>query len=216
MLRGLLVGMIKLAVFSAALLLIAVLASTLWFGRVAGALSEADAILVLGAGMKPDGTLDQATSARVMAGVALYEQGLAPVLMTSGGPAVVGGPTAGAQMARLAAAAGVPESALKAEEHSTSTLQNALFSAPILKAGGHERVIVVTEGFHMARAITSLRWAGVSVSGAHVSTMFRTGSSVRMLVREAIAWPFNLGRVAAWHIGILRGVPVEQRVLWLR
>ncbi|MEO0913114.1 MAG: YdcF family protein [Pseudomonadota bacterium] len=214
--RMLAFGLLKLGFYALVCLLLAVLVTAIWFGRVAGALTEADAILVLGAGMSPEGVLDAATQTRVQAGVSLYEAGLAPVLLMSGGPAVSGGPAAGKEMAKLAVAAGVPEEAILTETRSTSTLQNARFSAPILQTLGLERVIVVTEGFHMARALLSLRWAGVRASGAHVSRIFRPGSAARMVMREALAWPFNMARVLLWHAGAWRGVPRERRDTWLR
>ncbi|QHQ35305.1 YdcF family protein [Algicella marina] len=210
------ISLLKVCIWLTLGLILAVVFSSLWFGRIAGALTPADAILVLGAGLSQDDQLDAATRMRVEAGVALYKAELAPVMVMSGGPARPGGPSAADLMAAIAEAKGVPPAAILREGRSTSTLQNAIFTAPILRQAGIVSVIAVTEGFHMARSTASLRWAGVQVRGAHVSTIFRPGSALKMIVREALAWPYNAFRVAFWHYDQWRGVPADVRDAKLR
>lgn len=200
----------------ALLFLFIVLASAIWFGRIAGAIDEADVIVVLGAGITAEGALNEASKRRVAAGVRLYKAGIAPKILFTGGSAEEGSPTAADEMAALAAAEGVPESAMLREGRAQSTLQNAYFSTPMLRAEGAERVILVTEGYHMARALWSFRWAGLKASGAHVSTLFRKGSYGRMILREAMAWPYNVSRMIVWQMGGWRGIPEETRIHWLR
>ncbi len=111
---------------------------------------QADVIVVLGAGMEPDGTLHASSLQRVETGVELFHAGAAPSLHFTGGAAVPGGPSSGAQMASLAQSLGVQIELISHEDRSLSTLQNALFSQPMLR--GAEDILVVTDGFHLPRS----------------------------------------------------------------
>lgn len=53
--------------------------------------------------------------------------------------------------------AGVPEAAILREDRSRSTMQNAQFTAPILKQLGVHRVIIVTSWYHSRRALACFR-----------------------------------------------------------
>ncbi len=189
--------------------------SVLWAERVSQAVATAPAagaVMVLGAGMSEDGTLHASTTHRVEAGVALWKTGRYPYLVVTGGPAVPGGASAGDGMAALAVSLGVPRAQIIAETASLSTLQNALLSRPLMQAKGVRDVMLVTEGFHMARSRASVAWAGIEVVGHHSTTAFRAKDGARMFVREVMAWPFNLARVGLWHILGLARIPPSDRM----
>ncbi|WP_052245239.1 YdcF family protein [Halocynthiibacter namhaensis] len=184
--------------------------------------TQADVIMVFGAGMDADGTLHQSTILRVEKGVALYNQGTAPQMHMSGGMARAGGPSAGDQMRDLAVSLGVPRDAITSETRSLSTLQNALFSLPDLPQTG--RIIAVSEGFHLPRVWASLKWAGwndgrsFDIALAN-SELFRSTSphltwpQGKMVWREVLATGFNSLRVIAWQSGKLFGA--ENLDAWL-
>ncbi|MBL1436154.1 MAG: YdcF family protein [Rhodobacteraceae bacterium] len=182
--------------------------------------APADIIVVLGAGMDPDGTLHRSSILRVEKAAVLFQTGAAPRLHFTGGKAVESGPSAGEMMAQLAVRLGVPRAAISTETASLSTLQNALFSMPSLN--GYDRIILVTEGFHLPRAWLSFQWAAahsIEIALVH-STEFRTNgtwtSGPKLVAREALAFWFNIARVAVWHGGSLMGVGNEQRDNWLQ
>jgi len=184
------------------ILVMTVIAVTVFAANHKQTAQTADAIVVLGAGMSPDGTLHNSTLGRVQKGIALYKDGIAPRLHFSGGRAVPNGPSAGARMANVAMTNGVPLSAISFEERSLSTLQNALFSKPML--ANASSIILVSEGFHLPRAKASFWWMGYdNIHMAH-SDRFRLTSSgninPKMLGREALAYWFNLARAIAWSI----------------
>lgn len=111
--------------------------------------SLADAIIVLGCKLLPNGEPSGSLRARAEAGARLWLEGRAPVLITTGashetppGEAVVA--------AAIARAMGVPEAAIRLEEKSRNTDGNFAFSVGLMPG---PRVIVVTEPFHMARAL---------------------------------------------------------------
>ncbi|MCB9762483.1 MAG: YdcF family protein [Alphaproteobacteria bacterium] len=106
-----------------------------------------DAIVVAGCRVRPDGTASLALRRRVELGVALWQQGLAPRIVMTGG---LGdhAPTEAQAAADVARELGVPRRAILLEDRSTSTEENARNAATI--AG--PRVLVVTDAYHVARA----------------------------------------------------------------
>ena len=107
-------------------------------------LRPADAILVLsGESRKGD---------RVQHAVALYKQGLAPLLVLSGTPA--GFRTHEAEiMQRHAEYLGMPPGRVLAVKHdSDSTKEEAEAVVPVLQRRGVKEVILVTSNYHTARA----------------------------------------------------------------
>jgi uncharacterized SAM-binding protein YcdF (DUF218 family) len=121
----------------------------------------ADAIVVLGGGVRPDGTLPPVASRRVERAVELFEGGIAPRMILSGRcgltaeePAV----TEAAAMAAYAAAFGVPAAALLLEEDAKDTLGNAYFTwARFLEPNEWTSIRVVTSDFHLSRAALVFR-----------------------------------------------------------
>ncbi|MHA3913606.1 YdcF family protein [Halovulum sp. GXIMD14793] len=192
--------------------------SALWFASQSGPAPKADAIMVLGAGMDADGRLHASTLARVETAVKLYHQGAAPKIVMTGGRLRPEGPSAGGRMAKRAIALGVPPQALISETYSLSTLQNALMSKPLIEDAGITSVVLVTDGFHMLRALATMRWVGIRVVGTRAPTAFRSSSGLPsyMVLREVVAWGANLARVPVWHIGGWLGVDDGTRMNWLR
>lgn len=110
---------------------------------------RADLIAVPGAAVRPDGSPSPALRRRVEAGVALWQAGVAPKLVVSGG-VVTFPPAEGLVGTALAAELGVPEEALIAEVLATDTLDNA---RQVAQLGLGPRVVVVTDDVHLARAL---------------------------------------------------------------
>ena len=191
----------------------AVTTSAVWFalnppGRTA------DVLVVLGGKMEENNTLAAQTRHRVEAAVALYEAGAAPRVHFTGGSPRNGLPGAGEQMRALAVSLGVPAAVTSAESLSESTLQNALFSRPVLGALADGPVMLVTDGFHLARSWASFRWAGYGPVRLAAATAFGDGNTreqLGWLARETLAWWFNLARVGAYEVVLrVRGTaPVE-------
>ncbi len=182
--------------------------SALWQAR--GRLPvRADVIMVLGAATEVDGTLGKAALARVETGVALWQSGLAPKILFTGGPALPNFRAHGALMAEAAREMGVTDEAIIVEASAHSTLQNALLSQPLIP---DQQVILVTHGYHMARSRLSLAWAGIPVAGYATSGAF-TGP--RDVLREALATPYNAGRVALWHVLGWTGIDPDWRLRML-
>ncbi|MFH1576380.1 MAG: YdcF family protein [Candidatus Margulisiibacteriota bacterium] len=88
---------------------------------------------------------------RVNEAVQLYRAGYAKKLLLSGGP-LAWQLTAASWMKHQARALRVPETALIIEDKSRSTIDNALFSLPLVQQLGHKSVILVTSPPHSRRS----------------------------------------------------------------
>lgn len=132
-----------------------------WRNLPAQTLPQVDAIVVLGGateaaqyprpGVEVNGAAD-----RVLYAARLYHQGLAPVILVSGGyidwqedPS--GSPAA--EMQSLLMELGVPQEAIWLEERSLNTHENAVYSQQMLNEKGLKRILLVTSAMHMPRAL---------------------------------------------------------------
>lgn len=101
---------------------------------------------------------------RVRAGAVLYRQTGLPILVT-GGPPRGGDPAVGTLMAlSLQRDFGVPVRWIESE--SLDTWQNARMSAAILHQAGISSVFVVTQAWHMRRALQSFAATGIRVTAS--------------------------------------------------
>lgn len=189
--------------------------TTRWLGRILGWPLEvrdgaevADAIVVLGAPVRPDGELSGVGEERVRTGVELWRRGFAPVLYISGGGPgriIPDRPREADAMAARARALGVPDSALRVERESLSTAENARHTARLLAEEGRRRVWLVTQPFHTRRARAWFRRAGLETRAwfAADSIQYRLPRlGLVWVVREYGAWM----RMWAWDARLyLRG-----------
>jgi uncharacterized SAM-binding protein YcdF (DUF218 family) len=175
--------------------------SARWIGRILGWPLEvrdreevADAIVVLGAPLRPDGQLSGVSEERVRTAVELWRRGFAPVLcITGGGPGriIPGKPREADVMAARARELGVPDEALRVERESLSTAENARRSAELLAAEGRTRVWLVTQPFHTRRARAWFRRAGLAARAwyAEDSIQYRLPRhGLRWVTAEYGAW----------------------------
>ena len=121
-----------------------------------------DAILVLGYPADDDGNPMPEQLARVTEAVREYERGVAPRILFSGGAAANKFVEADV-MARVAAAQGIPPSAIFVETKARDTIQNACYSARVMSNHGWRSAEVVSSEYHLPRASmifshTRLEW----------------------------------------------------------
>lgn len=126
-----------------------------------------DAVVVLGAALIEPGVAGPALRRRLEHGVTVWRQSDAACLLVSGG--VVGPPPAEAEVMRaLAIDLGVPSERIVVEDRARNTFENALYCGRILRDRGWHRVVVVTDAFHMPRALFVFRRLGLPVVGCRV------------------------------------------------
>ncbi len=125
------------------------------YGRllVQPAVAPAEAIVVLGGGSEPDGTLLTASLRRTVEGIRLARLGLAPLIVMCGPRPPAGGPSEGSVRAELARTFGVPPEAILVEDTPLTTREEAQrVRDRLLRGRGVRRILLVTGTHHMARA----------------------------------------------------------------
>ncbi|MEM6488426.1 MAG: YdcF family protein [Pseudomonadota bacterium] len=170
------------------------------------AMDPVDTLIVLGGGVDPDRVLDYKGRGRVDTAVALLRDGKAQTAIFTGRfyDAAANVPVPGGEarlMRERALAAGIAAERLIAEPEARTTLENLTLSLAIGRDAGAERFAIVTDAFHLPRALALAALIGEdAVQGvaapnfAYSSTFDRAG----LLAREAMAWWYNLGKALAW------------------
>lgn len=121
-------------------------------------LQQADVIVCLSAGLRGAGRIGPFTEQRTHACVDLYDQGIAPtIVFTGGNPNPSAAPTA-VLMADFAVFLGVAQDDILTEPKALSTLQNAMYTLDMIDKDAS--IIVVTDSFHLVRAAVSFQWFG--------------------------------------------------------
>jgi uncharacterized SAM-binding protein YcdF (DUF218 family) len=163
-LPGLLLGL-----FLALIVLVtAAFAVTYWIIDQRSARDEArpaDVILVLGSAVWPNEQPSPSLRARTQRAIELYQEGYAPRLLLSGGlgrwP-----PEEAEVMRRLAEAAGIPAEALILDKEAHSTWESMTKAREIMDREGWETAIVVSDPFHMTRALLMAQDQGILAYGS--------------------------------------------------
>lgn len=123
--------------------------------------APSDAIAVFGAA-EYDGKPSPVFRARLEHARALFERGIAPLVITVGG---AGGDqySEGGVGREYLMGTGVPESAIIAETQSRSTSESAKRIAVIARANGLRRIVIVSDGTHMFRIHAICAADGINV-----------------------------------------------------
>lgn len=144
----------------------------------------AEAIVVLGGGVHPR-PKDQpypdlhSGADRVWHAARIFHAGKAPLVILSGG--VI--PRLGTEISEAEAMRifltdlGVPPEAIRLEERSLNTHENAIFTAELLRDSGLTRILLVTSALHMPRAMAAFRAAGVEAVPAAADFMLEKESA---------------------------------------
>lgn len=149
----------------------------------------AQAIIVLGARVGPDGLPADSLRARTLHAVELYKRGFAPVILCTGG---VGDypPSEAEAASALARTQGVLDGDLLQENTSTSTWENAVNAAKMCRQHGWRRVIVVSDPYHLWRARRDFAQAGLTVYPSPARNCIRNRNlrmRIQWTAREVLA-----------------------------
>jgi uncharacterized SAM-binding protein YcdF (DUF218 family) len=112
----------------------------------------ADVIIVLGSGLTRSGRPGDALFRRSVWGAQLYQEGLAPAVICTGGVGEGQSRSEASACKDVLLSRGVPPDAIYLDEESKSTEENAIYSKAIMEAQDWEDAILVTDGFHIFRA----------------------------------------------------------------
>lgn len=142
--------------------------------------TQADDIVVLGAGIQPDGTPSPILAERLDTAIALYERGAAAHIIVSGGQDAAQSEVSA--MRNYLLDSGIPSLAITSDTHGIDTFASVKNLHDTYNA---QQVILVSQRFHLYRAVFIGEQMGLDVSGCPASeeAIHDTG----LLIREFFA-----------------------------
>lgn len=148
----------------------------------------AEAIVVLGGSTRPQApprpwveVLESGD--RVLYGVKLYQDGMAPLIVFSGGRINwkdAAKRSEAEDMTEIALAMGVPERNILRENESLNTYQNAVNTAKLLQQRQIDTILLVTSAIHMPRSMAIFKHQGLNVTAAPTDYWVSTASLAAM------------------------------------
>lgn len=178
------------------LLVVAYLAVTfiqVWRASSRDGAQSADAIVVLGAAQY-DGEPSPVLEARLQRALELYEGGLAPVIVVTGGRQQGDRFTEATTGYNWLVAEGVPGEAIEKEVQGRSTYESLAATARFLRDEDVMEVVLVTDGYHALRVSGIAREVGLA---PHVSGVDMDGPTIAQLSRETAA--VSVGRIIGYR-----------------
>jgi uncharacterized SAM-binding protein YcdF (DUF218 family) len=176
------------------LVLAAVLAPVVWYGvalfqvwRTARTdrARPAQAIIVLGAAQY-DGRPSPVLESRLRHALALWQDGIAPAIVVTGGRQPGDRFTEATASAQWLLDRGVPDDAILREVQGASTWESLAASARFLRARGIDDVVIVSDPYHLLRAEETAEELGLRATTSPVPDSLVTGwSEKRRMLKEA-------------------------------
>ena len=145
-------------------------------------LEDLDCILVLGCGVREDGTPSAMLEDRLRRGVELYNAGIAPKLIMSGDHGRTNYDEVNT-MKQYAIDAGVPSEDIFMDHAGFSTYESMRRAKDIFCA---EKILIVTQEYHLYRAIYAARALGLEAYGVACDYRTYSGQLYRD-IREILA-----------------------------
>ncbi len=148
----------------------------------AAGMEDVDCIIVLGCQVRDNGTPSPMLRDRLQRGVELYDLGAAPKLLMSGDHSREDYDEVGA-MKRFAVEAGVPSADVFMDHAGFSTYETMYRAKEMF---GAEKVLVVTQEYHLYRSLYIARQLGMEAYGVSAEAYDYAGQSMRD-AREVLA-----------------------------
>ncbi len=167
------------------------LVEQLFFGST-GYPRRADVIVVLGAGVLPDGRPSDALRDRVLTAAALHRGGLADRLLMTGGTDPDHGFSEPAVMRDLAIARGVPPDAIILDQAGNNTLASVRNLSEIMREHRWRDCLVVSHDFHLPRIKRLLERRGIRSCTVPADERWPLSAGPLFRLREVAAWHYYL------------------------
>ena len=156
----------------------------------------ADVIVVFGAA-EYDGRPSPVYKARLDHAAQLYQRGLAPIVITTGGAGDDPRFSEGSVGREYLRTLGIPDAQLIAETQSPDTAESARRVANIMRVNGMHSCLAVSDGYHMFRIKRMLGREGVTVFGSprpnsKPQTFWKRQSAVLHEIGSYTVWLFHL------------------------
>jgi vancomycin permeability regulator SanA len=166
-----------------------------WSAAREADVEQADAIIVMGAAQY-DGEPSPVLRARLDHAIELYEDGIAPVVVVTGGNQPGDRFTEASTGVDYLVDAGIPRSALRAENEGTNSWESLAAAADLLIGDGVDDVVLVSSPYHSLRIEHIAAEVGLEGHASPATTASGVGSVLR-LGREAVA--VGVGRLIGYH-----------------
>jgi vancomycin permeability regulator SanA len=155
-------------------------------------LHPANVAVVMGTTANPDGTPSRWLQTRLDKAIEVYNQGLVPWIIVSGGKEE-DGISEGTVMGDYLVSKGIPSSKIIIDNDGVDTFSTARNVVRIMKIHNWTSVMVVSQFYHIPRVKFTLHRFGIqNVYGAHAEWI--TGMAVVWLGREIVAFPAYIFR----------------------
>jgi len=148
----------------------------------------ADAVIVLGAQVYSDGSPSPNLKLRLDLALALYQQGFADKIITTGAQGDDEPMPEADMMKAYLVAHGVPDEAVFCDPASYNTVQNITNAKAIMDREMLRTAIVVTGDYHLWRALSICADLGISATGAGAQSPDTPLWNVRNYLRETLSW----------------------------
>lgn len=152
---------------------------------------KADAVVVLGAKVRKDGSMSLMLKERVDLGIQAYKQGLADRIIMSGDHGAEGYDEV-STMKAYAIKQGIPSEHIFKDHAGFSTYETMYRARDVFKA---KSIVVVTQKYHLYRAVYDAKALGLEVKGISCDKAVYKGDKARKF-REAIARIKDFGYTA--------------------
>jgi uncharacterized SAM-binding protein YcdF (DUF218 family) len=146
----------------------------------------ADLIVVFGARTYADGTPSDALADRVRTECDLYHEGLAPIVVMSGGPGD-GAVHETQAMMELAVSLGVPPEAILLEPLGLNTFATARNTAQLMQSRKATRLLAVSHFYHLPRIKLSFARQGIDASTVPARESYVLSKMPLLIAREVAA-----------------------------
>ena len=157
---------------------------------------NADCILVLGAGVHPDGTPSNMLEDRLLKGIELYQKGASGKLLMSGDHGRKNYDEVNV-MKQFATDSGVPSEDVFMDHAGFSTYESMYRARDVFQV---KKVVIVTQKYHLYRALYAAKKLGLDAVGVP-SDQRKYGGQKRRDVRELLA------RGKEFMTGLLKPAP---------
>lgn len=168
----------------------------IWDAAVRDDRTGADAIVVMGAAQY-DGRPSPVFAARLDHAIELYREGVAPLLIVTGGKLADDRTSEAATARAYAIDHGVPAEAIIGEDESRSTLTSIRAVAHLMADADIGSAVFVSDPTHMYRVLRLAMDAGVAATGSPT----RTSPIMRDPVAVADAVIHELGALVLYSVG---------------
>jgi uncharacterized SAM-binding protein YcdF (DUF218 family) len=179
-----------LALVLAAVLLVAATAGAIWWTARHDSRPTSDAIVVLGSAQY-DGVPSSIFEARLEHALRLWNDGVAPVIVTVGGKADGDRFTEAEAGAKYLSEAGVPDDALLPVPEGVDTLESMRSVSAVFDEQGWSTAVLVTDPWHAMRTERMAEDAGIEAATSPTRqgpAVYSRATQVRYILRETAAY----------------------------